>query len=213
MKRIFILSIILITFISSNAQVDDYKNLMLKTISIMDSTYEINNLQKASNQFQRIGDVMQNEWLPYYYSAYCDIQISYLKKDDKQKDSYLDKAEKLIDLADSLSPSNDEIYVLKGFLLQAKIKIDPMARGIILHKKCLKMFEQARDINPDNPRSYLWHGVQLFNTPSFWNGGKDKALPLLEMAMKKFKPSKQPNSIYPDWGREYAKKIINECKK
>ncbi len=213
MKKLIILNFLILLSVLSKAQTNEYQKKMLETIAIMDAADEINNLQIAANQFQRIGEVMRNEWLPYYYSAYCDIRISYLKKDDKQKDSYLDKAEELIGLAENLSRNNDEIYVLKGFLLQARINIDPMIRGILLHNKCLKMFEQARDINPDNPRSYLWHGVQLFNTPSFWGGGKEKALPLLETAIEKYNQFEQPNSICPNWGLEYAKKIINKCKK
>ena len=212
MKNLIILNLLMLVSVFSYTQTNEYQKRMLETIAIMEVTDEINNLQKAANQFNRIGDVMQNDWLPYYYSAYCDIRISYLKKDDKQKDFYLDKAKELISLADNLSPNNDEIYVLKGFLLQARIKIDPMVRGILLHNKCLKMFEQAKNINPDNPRSYLWQGVQLFNTPTFWGGGKDKALPLLELAIEKFNLSKRPNSIYPDWGEEYAIKIISEFK-
>ena len=111
-----------------------------------------------------------------------------------------------------MQPENSEIYVMKGFILQARMNIDPMIRGMKFNGKCLKMFEKAKEFNTDNPRSYLWHGVNLYNTPSFFGGGKDKALPLLEKAIEKYDSFKPLNSISPDWGKEYAEEMIIKCK-
>ena len=213
MKRIFILNLIIIASIVSYGQNEKYVNLMEKTIFSMDTAKRTETLQQAANQFQRIGDVMPSQWLPFYYCAYCYVQISYKEKEDKKKDLYIDKAEEFIGKADIINPENSEIYVMKGFILQARMNIDPMIRGMKYNKKCLGMFEKAKEFNPDNPRSYLWHGVNLYNTPSFFGGGKDKALPLLEKAIEKYNSFIPVNLIYPDWGKEYAEKMIIKCKR
>ena len=44
------------------------------------------------------------------------------------KDIYLNKADKFINIADSLVPNNSEIYTLKGMIAQARMQVDPMNR-------------------------------------------------------------------------------------
>jgi len=212
MKKIVIISLLLIISLGMFAQDEQYMEMMKETIVMMDSAKSIKSLQQAANQFERIGNAMLNQWLPFYYSAYCYTQISYLEKSDQLKDMNVDKAEELNNKADTISPDNSEIYVMKGFILQAKMNIEPMARGFKYNKECLEMFEKAKKLDPENPRSYLWHGVNLYNTPAFWGGGKDRALLLLEIAIKKFDTYQLQSAIHPNWGKEYAEKILIKCK-
>ena len=213
MKKTFLLNLLIIVSIVSYGQNEKYINMMEKTIFLMDTASSIETLQQAANQFQRIGDVKQGQWLPYYYCAYCYTQISHKEKEDKKKDLFVDKAEEFIGKADKMQPENSEIYVMKGFILQARMNIDPMIRGMKYNKTCIEMFEKARELDPDNPRSYLWHGVNLYNTPSFFGGGKDKASPLIEKAIEKYDSYTPLNSIAPNWGKEYAEKMIIKYKK
>ncbi|MCK4664931.1 MAG: hypothetical protein KAT68_18820 [Bacteroidales bacterium] len=212
MKKLLISCLLIFNFNLSFAQNEKYIELMEETITLMDTAETMNTLQQAASLFERIGNKMQTEWLPYYYSAYCYAQISHKEKEDKKKDLYVDKAEEFIGIADKINPENSEIYVMKGFILQARMNIDPMIRGFKYNSKCLKMFEKAMKLNPDNPRSYLWHGVNLYNTPSFFGGGKNKALPLLENAIEKYNSFTPLNSIYPNWGKKYAEEMIIKCK-
>lgn len=114
--------------------------------------------------------------------------------------------------ADKIFWNNSEIYVMKGFILQARMNIEPITRGFQYNKKCLEMFERAKKLDPENPRSYLWHGVNLYNTPIFMGGGKDRALPLLEKAIKKFETFHLQSTIHPDWSKEYAQMMLIKCK-
>lgn len=176
----------------------------------MDTATTISSLREAVNRFERIGNTIQNQWLPYYYCAYCCTRISHKEEADKKRDLYVDQAEYYIDLAGRIDPENSEIYVMQGFILQARMDIDPMVRGMKYNSKCLEMFEKAKEIDPGNPRSYLWHGVNIFNTPSFFGGGKEKALPLLEKALEKFNSFIPESPIHPDWGREYAEMMLDK---
>ena len=212
MSRIIISILLNIISIGILPQDKLYIEKMKETIAIMDTAKSYKTLQLAANQFERIGGAMQNQWLPYYYSAYCYVQISQMVKSDEIKDLNVEKAEELNSIADKISPDNSEIYVMKGFILQAKMNVDPMTRGFKYNRECLEMFEQAKVLDPENPRSYLWHGVNLYNTPAFMGGGKEKALPLLEKAIEKFDTYHLKSDFHPDWGKEYAEKTLNKCK-
>ncbi len=204
--------IILITAFSSGmyAQNTKYATAMKSAISMMDTSSSIEFLQYAANDFERIGDAVEDEWLPYYYCAYCYVQINYLLKADKERDIYVDKAVEFNNKADNISPDNSEIYVMKGFILQARMNIDPMTRGMKYNSECITMFKEAIELNPENPRSYLWYGVNLYNTPSFLGGGKEKALTLLQKAAMKFDAFKPESEIHPDWGKAYANKMLSK---
>ena len=93
------------------------------------------------------------------------------------------------------------------------MNIDKMTRGMRYNKECLDMFKKAAYLNPQNPRSYLWHAVQLLNIPAFMGGGKEKALPYLELALKCFNDFDPATGISPDWGHNYATKTYNELLK
>ncbi|MFH0841642.1 MAG: hypothetical protein V1903_03375 [Bacteroidota bacterium] len=193
-------------------QDEKYPELMKETIIMMDTATTVYHLQGAANQFERIGNAMQTQWLPFYYTAYCYVQISHKVKSDNMRDLNIEKAEELISRADQLSPENSEIWVMKGFILQAKMSVDPMTRGFKYNKTCLETFRKARELDSENPRSYLWEGVNLFNTPSFMGGGKEKALPLIEKSIEKFETFHLHDSISPDWGKQYALMILAKCK-
>ena len=212
MKKNIILCLLYISSMGMYAQDGQYMEMMKETIQMMDTAKSIKLLQQAANQFERIGNAMQDQWLPYYYSAYCYVQISHLEKSDRLKDLNVDKAEHLNNQADHLSRDNSEIYVMKGFILQARMNIEPMTRGIKYNNECLGMFEKAKKLDPENPRSYLWHGVNLYNTPTFMGGGKNKALPLLEKAIQKFETFQMPDPIHPCWGRDYAQMMLIKCR-
>lgn len=213
MKKQICIGLLLLLAAHINALPDPYLELMKKSIILMDSAKSMQQLQQAANQFERIGDAMQEEWLPFYYAAYCHVQISHLEKKDRAKDLHVDKAVELNKRAEQISPENSEIFVMKGFILQAKMSVEPLVRGLKYNKECLGMFQEARKLDPENPRSYLWHGVNLYNSPVYMGGGKEKALPLLEMALSKFETYPMISEIHPDWGKDYADSIRMECLK
>lgn len=212
MKRIIITALFYILALTIYSQDKQYLEIMKETIVTLDTATNYKTLQLVANKFERIGNAVQEEWLPFYYSAYCYVRISHLLKSDGLKDLNVEKAEVLNNKADMLSPDNSEIYVMKGFILQAKMNVDPMTRGFKYNKECLEMFEKAKKLDPENPRSYLWHGVNLYNTPAFMGGGKEKALPLLERALEKFGTFHLKSDIHPDWGKKYAREILDTRK-
>lgn len=213
MRKSIFYFLLLFTFsLSNKAQKNDYIFNMLHAKKMCDTAKLENTLIIAANYFERIAFINPDKWLPYYYAAYCFTRISHMNKDADKRDAWIDKAQVQIDKAYEIDPKNSEILVMKGFILQARMDISPMVRGFKYNSETMEYFDKAREMNPDNPRSYLWKGVNLFHTPAMFGGGKDIAYPLIKTAIEKYKSNPPKDSLAPDWGYPYALEMIEKCK-
>ena len=93
-----------------------------------------------------------------------------------------------------------------------KLSVDPMVRGQELGMQSGMLTATAMKLDPENPRPYMLKGMGAMYTPEQFGGGKEKALPILEAAMEKYKAFKPASSIMPTWGEEQAAKALAECK-
>lgn len=210
-KAIFLL--LLISAGQLFAQDAKYKSAMEKFVGALDTTSDEAGFTKLGNNFERVSMANPTEWLPLYYQSFCTIMVGVQQKDNLKKDEYFDKAEVLINKADSLSPNNSEIYVVKSFVNSMKISVDPMNRGQKLGMQSAMLTGKALQLNPDNPRALFLRGSGLMYTPAQYGGGVDKAIPVLEDAVAKFKAMKYADNIVPHWGQKQAEDMLDICKK
>jgi hypothetical protein len=208
----FILVFALPVFFSGKPSDNPYIENMMQAKAMMDSATIENTYARSANYFERIAIVNPDEWLPRYYAAFCYARASHLNTEASRQDMWVDKAEAEIDKAAAIEPSNPEILVMKGFVLQARMNIDPMVRGFLYFGESMECFRKARALDPENPRSYLWEGVNLLHTPEAFGGGKDNACPLIRKSLEKFASFVPADSLAPDWGYQYAKEMAETCK-
>ena len=216
MKKIKLFLVISLVGLSVVAQDAKYIKAMEKNIAMINPSNAEENpnvFRDAYNGFERIASANPKEWLPLYYQAYCELLMGIMHTENAKKDEHFDKAEALINQADALQPDHSEIYVMKSFVTSMKISVDPQSRGQQLGMKSGMQLGKAIQFDPENPRSYFLKGQGLLYTPAQWGGGKDKALPVLEMAMSKFATFKTVNSIMPDWGEARCRKALEDAKK
>ncbi len=192
---------------------EQYTNAMKKAVAVIDTAQSAQTLQQMSNQFQRIANVERTEWLPYYYAAYCIASTAFMQKDKNKLDDYLDNAETLIKVADSMNPNNSEIYTVKAMINQGRIAVNPMSRGRKYGTIANELGTKAMELDSTNPRPYLLKGSGLFYTPAMFGGGKDKARPVLTKGIMKFDAFKPSSEIAPHWGRERTQKMLDDCGK
>ncbi|HEV7232094.1 MAG TPA: hypothetical protein VGO45_12230 [Bacteroidia bacterium] len=212
MKKIAALFLTLSLALSCIGQNKKYISVMEKNLHEMDTCKTIHGYQMVANSFERIANAEKKEWLPTYYAALCHAFMSTLTTGDKI-DEYCDIAEKFANKSDSISPNNSEIYALRSLIYSQRIGVNPMLRGAKFGGKSGEMNAKSKELDPNNPRPYLLQGQGKFYTPPQFGGGKDKALPILEEAVKKFETFKPASSIAPNWGKERAKQMVEECKK
>ncbi len=189
---------------------DRYETAMKENIAQLDTTQNPVVLSTLANNFERIASVKNDQWLPYYYAALCRVRLAFIQQDKEKIDDIADKAEKLADQAKSLDPDKAEMLCLRSMIAAARIQVNPMVRGAQYGPLAARYLEQAKQIAPDNPRIYLLQGQNAFYTPAQWGGGKDKAKPILNEALKKFKTFKPDNVLAPHWGKSLATYLLSQ---
>lgn len=212
MKKILSIVALLSVTLFATAQNPKYIAAMEKNISVLDTTRDAVQLQSLANNFERIASAEKAEWLPNYYIAYCYVNMTYATKGDAV-DTYCDKAEKFLHLADSISPNNSEIYTLKAQIASARISVNPMSRGQKYGTISGEFREKAKELDKTNPRPYYLEGTALFYTPPMFGGGKDKAKPVFEKALGMYETFKPASTIAPHWGKNSCAYFIKECDK
>ncbi len=211
-KSIIFIALFYCSLVFAFAQEDPYLTMMQQSIAQLDKNASVADFQVSANQFERAATVKTEEWLPNYWAAYCYAMMSYMAENIDTKDQYADQAEKFFKKIEASQQENDEVWVMKAYIAQAKLAADPMSRWQSQGGIFQSALEKAKKLNTQNPRIYLLRGQNLLNTPESFGGGKASACPLFLQADEKFSNFKPVSSIHPDWGRGYMEDILKECK-
>ncbi len=214
MKNSLLSTLIVLLVVFSASSQSKYEKVMQKSLATLDTAESLDTYNGMANRFERIALAEKDKWLPYYWSAYCYTMSSFDQKiENAEKDKYLDKALSYLDSAANLEALLDEVYVLKGLALTAKIIVDPMARGAKYGPLAGKERAKAKEVNPDNPRYYYMEGMNLIQTPAMWGGDKQKGKEMLEIAVEKYDTFEPLSELHPDWGEEQAKGTLKSLDK
>ena len=172
MKKINLLLLLLLPLMSFS-QNQKFIDAMTRSLEEMSNAATAEAFLAVSNRFERIALAEKTEWLPYYYAAYARSVSAFIAGDKSKVDEVLDVAQKLVDVADSLSPDNSEIVLMKAMVLAGRISVDPMSRGMQYGMQSGMLMQRAITLDDSNPRSYYMMGQSLFYTPEQFGGGKE----------------------------------------
>jgi len=212
MKKILLLFSLLIFTCNSHAD-DKYITAMKKNLAMLDTAQTAVSFQLIANGFERIANAEKDKWLPYYYASYLITVSTFMDTVAERKDSYLDKADLLISIADSLEPDNSEIYTVKAVISQGRLIVDPQNRWMKYGPMFSNLISKARELDPTNPRPVLVYAQNVLYTPEQFGGGKDKALPILKEAEEKFKNFVPESELHPNWGEEVLKRTLEDIER
>lgn len=213
MKKGIIAMLVCFTSLNLFAQSDKFEAAMKKNLSEMDSGFRNPTyLLKLANAFERIALAEKNQWLPYYYAAFCQVNYGFMEQDKSKTDGLADKATQLINSADSLMPNNSEISCIKSMIASCHMMVNPMQRWQEYGAESTGQMEKAMQQDPSNPRPYLLKGQSLKYTPEQFGGGCGTAKPELETALEKFGSFKPASAISPSWGKDRVLMLLSECK-
>ena len=213
MKKLLLITLCFATTLV-NAQNKKFISAMKKNIAAMDTSFKTSEgVLSLANNFERIANAEKDQWLPYYYAAFLQVNYGFQVEDVSKKDGIADKAEMLINIADSLSPKNSEISAVKSMIASCRLMVDPMSRYMKFGPISSKYMDDAINFDPSNPRPYLLKAQSLKYTPEQFGGGCGPALPLINNSIQKFKDFKIESDISPSWGESMAKKLLDECSK
>ncbi len=199
--------------IKAQAGNDAYTQAMETNIQLMKDAESLEQFQAVANTFSRISEMNKNEWLPAYYSGFIYTIMSFQKGlSDDERDAYLDQAEEFADEAAERSPDNSEVVALQGYAKMAKLSVKPAIRGPFMTATVMKLFGEAMELNPDNPRAMLLMGRMKYGTAQFFKSGTDEACAMVQGSLQLFEKEAQTNrGIQPHWGKGMAEQVSKAC--
>lgn len=165
----------------------------------------------TANQFERIAGAEPREWLPRYYAGLAYVFLGFTGKTEAEKDKFLDQADANLKAAEAIAGENDELAVLKAYIAQARMVVDPAGRWQQYGPLFQAGLEKAKALNPNNPRSYVLEGTSLMYTPAQFGGGLDAACPVLKQAAGKFATFKPVSDLHPTWGQRNIEPLLTKC--
>lgn len=211
-KFLFSLVGVLLTMVMF-AQSDKYNQVMHQQISKLDSAFQDGSFPDLANSFERIGDAEKNQWLPYYYSSYCQVMSALVGTDKSKSDVLADRADVLITKAETiLGNPNSETNVIRSMIATAHLMVDPQSRWQQYGQISASHIEKAKQLDPTNPRPIYLEGQSRFFTPEEFGGGKTVAAPLFEKALIMFDTFKPASALAPTWGKASTQYFLSQCK-
>ena len=219
-KTIFILSAILIAGFSFAQMPDKFVKAMEAKMTAIDTTTSVQGLTDLANSFERIADAEKNQWLAYYYAAYCNASAGLMvgasgdmmaAKADKT-DPYADKAEKQIKKAEELMKGNSEIFVVKKMIATLRMIGDPMNRYMTYGPEAQAALDEAKKLDANNPRVYMLEAQDKYFTPEQFGGSKEEAKVLFEKSKQLFETFKPASTVHPNWGRGTVTYFLSQYK-
>ena len=204
-KLIIALSFVFATI--TNAQTD-YQTKMQEAFGL----WSQNKATEASQVFERIAKVEQNNWLPNYYAAQTLITSSFELRDEAVLKTRLEQAQVFLDKAKEMSPKNSEIMVAQAQLYTVWVIFDGASYGRKYSGKISRLYEKATKLDPTNPRAAFGKVEWDMGSARFF--GKDTApyCKKMEKAIKLFDTFENKTPFYPNFGKERALMVISNCK-
>ena len=207
MKKL-ILSMVLLGTVMVNAQ-DRYSKGMEKAFELWQNQKVVD----ASNMFERIATAEPDKWLPYYYVSQINTVISFGEKDEDKLSKQLEKAKEFLDVAKAISPNNPELLIQEALINTAWIAFDGATYGMTLSPKNVQLYQQAMEIDPQNPRVILSKAEWDMGSARYFGKDITPYCKDVERALDLFATFKSETPFYPTWGKERAEEVLANCGK
>jgi len=205
-------ALILISLTGLQAQ-SGYEKAMTKAMEEMDAIQSPDDMLAVANTFERISQKASDKYLPHYYAALNLLNYNWSLEDPAKRDEVIDRALDEVKKAQNLAPDNDEVEVLNGYGLMAKMTVDPASRGQSYSPIIMQSFGKALSMNPKNPRAMIMMAQMELGTAQFMGTETTKACNLARQGMDILESgSDEPSGFEPEWGMESAKQILMNCK-
>ena len=211
MKKRILVMLCFIAATNLTTLASDYEKGMLKGKEMLINAKTAEESANVTSYFERIATAYKNEWLPLYYAAYASLGTGFKQEKTKDKDEWYEKGLEFIDRAKAIKKDESELMAMEGYLKLMYISNSPMLRAPLQTGDAMELLDQAKKLNPNNPRPWLIQGQHTFHTPEFFGGGAKNALPMVEKANALYKSFVPVNQLMPIWGKERCEKLISQC--
>lgn len=200
----YVLVVFISVLISVNAHSQSISAPLESAVRQIDQASNPAEWKQGRSAFERLTMVDATAWLPMYYLAYTDIQLSFMSSDPKEKMQYIDEAQTCLEKLQKMKVQDpkdrSEISTLKGYWYYAQMAMNPAVNGPRYSGAIINCYQEALKLNPNNPRAIFLNASFQENMAQFMNGH----YPSLEEDMKRADVlfSQEPtDTVAPHWGR------------
>ncbi len=206
MKKVLLIAFTLV-LVGVQAQTQFEKG-MTKAFSL----WESGDMNAAEQLFERIAKAEPNEWLPNYYVAQINSLKSWEEKDVNVLTAQLDKAQKYIDAAKSISPDNPEIMVMQAHIYTNWVAFDGATYGMKYGGVVAGIYEKAFALAPKNPRVVFSRAEWGLGSARYFGTDTAPYCEAMKEAVELFDTFEPETPFSPNWGKERAQQVATECK-
>ena len=182
----------------------------------MDKAFALWGAQKnaeAAQLFERISTAEKDNWLPSYYAATVLIIDGFAIGDEAKLTTHLNKAQELLDKAFAVSKNNPELLITQAFLNLVYVAFDGQKYGMTLSGKNVQLYEQALQIDPENPRVVLAKAEWGIGGAKFFGQSTEPFCKEIKRSIELFKTEKNKGKYHPFGGVERAETALKNCGK
>jgi len=217
MKKTILIFTIIMSCVFVHAQQTPDRQLQPIVLKL-DNAAKSKDYEQLANEFLQIANAQKTNWLSWYYAAFCNAKVGWLKQDDpdniepfaNKADEQIKKAIALLDTA-TLKKELSEVYCVLMMLNQARVFINPETYGPRYGPGAFNYTQLAKQANADNPRMLYLLGWQKFATPKMFGGDKALAKELLTQARQKLE-AQSTNDVNPHWGKKEVEELLKQIK-
>lgn len=167
---------------------------------------------QTAEHFEQLAQENPRCWLPAYYAILAKSSGAHLLQPD-QAIAVAEQLETKVERLFTLAPDKSEALTLKGMIQTVKVAAAPMQYGMTLSPEIIQTYQEALELNPENPRTlYLLGQFEMKSAPYY---GKDPQQFCGKITKAKQLFSKPVDSdLRPSWGEEKVDQLLKtECAK
>lgn len=206
MKKLACLILAMVPFYFKGIAQQQGTNVLQNAVNKLDQARKTIDYEALEKEFLSIGGQQKKNWLPYYYAAFCNAKIGFIRKDDGESiEPYSNRGEQQAlmakSLLDTLKQKKEcaEVYTVLSMVYRTKVFISPMSYGRKYGPLSQQYRVKAQALDATNPRAMYVQAWELYNTPKLWGGDKAQAKQLATESLKKLKAA-AVSGTEPHWG-------------
>lgn len=211
MKTIITTLALIFTIALTQAQDAKYEKAMQKAFAEMEAADSAEDIMAVANTFERISQNAESEYLPHYYTALSLLNYNWYLENPSERDEVIDRAMEHVKEAQKLAPQDDEVEVLNGYGLMAKMTVDPANRGQSYSPRVHQSFGKALAMNPENPRALAMKAQMDLGTAQHFGTDPTQACELAQKSVALLEKEERGQDFQPTWGMDTAQRILQSC--
>lgn len=186
------------------------RRFLLRYIAAVDTMEGDREKMQIVKGFESVADATNDDWISQYHAAFYNAVLGAEMTDSVTGNIMLKKAEAYAAKATALVKEESEVVLLQAMIKGIRIGKNPQL-GASLGPEVMKGYEEAKKLNPENPRVYLVLGESYLYMPEAAGGGKKKAKEYFELALKKYANDKHEDAAWPVWGKDRAASLLKKA--